>query len=151
MADDEDDAWRLAQRSVVREYLAGQGVEHGEIGHRPAWDLPPLVAIWAIESLKAPGWIGWWVISGDLPTDYCSAQGCRHPRLAMRRIAENWRDLVLRRREDETVLGDSGLPASLAPLLKTRVQTLLEIADDEEAWREEPTPPPSPSPESDRR
>jgi hypothetical protein len=53
---------RIAEcREQIALHLAKQGVNHGAIGEVPAWSLYPYVAIWAIESGKAPGYVGWWV------------------------------------------------------------------------------------------
>src|SRR5688500_7591498 len=90
---DADEAWCDAQRNIVADYLSLQGVEHGRIGEWPAWHVPHCAAVWAIESKIRPEWIGWWVISGDLPTDYCSAaevESPQHPRKAIRVLAERW-------------------------------------------------------------
>jgi Domain of unknown function (DUF4826) len=74
MSDDQtEESWCNAQRDAVANYLRSQRLEHGEIGDWPAWHVAGCVAIWAVESKARPEWIGWWVISGDLPTDYCSA------------------------------------------------------------------------------
>jgi len=43
--------------------------------------------VWAIESAVEPGSIGWWVISGDLPTDYAGSDGLLDPREALRAFA----------------------------------------------------------------
>jgi hypothetical protein len=51
--------WFAECREQIALYLAAHGVPHGSIGEVPAWSLYPYVAIWAIESGKAPGWVGW--------------------------------------------------------------------------------------------
>jgi hypothetical protein len=68
-----EERWCEQQRVAVNEYLQSQGVKHGRVGDWPAWHVAPYVSIWAIESVNRPEWIGWWVICGDLPTDYISA------------------------------------------------------------------------------
>jgi hypothetical protein len=80
--DEIPEEWIAMQRRQIAEYLATQGIKHGLIGEVPAWSLYPYVAIWAIESGKAPGWVGWWVICGDCPTDYVTCTGDRTPRSA---------------------------------------------------------------------
>lgn len=72
--------WRAAQREVAREYLARQGVRHGPLAARPAFEVAPYVVLWAVESLKAPVQVGWWVVTGDLPTDYLSSRDGREAR-----------------------------------------------------------------------
>lgn len=135
-ADSDEEAWCAERRVQVSEYLRGQGVDHGEIGEVPAWFVAPIMSIWAIESLKSPGSVGWWVICGDLPTDYCSASDCRHPRLAMKRIAERWREEIAATPPDAPTIGETGLNVELMPLLEGRATVLLEIVDDETAWPE---------------
>jgi len=129
----EEEAWVLDRHRQVAEYLASLGHPHGQIGEWPAWHLAPYVSIWAVESLKAPGSVGWWAICGDLPTDYCSVEEPRHPRTAMRTFAATWRAAASDKRPDGT-LGSTGLPASLAPLLLSRADLLTTLADDDENW-----------------
>src|SRR5690606_461690 len=50
----------------------------------------PYVSLWAVQSRSAPGWVGWWAIAGDLPTDYVSSADGRAPRDALRAIARGW-------------------------------------------------------------
>ena len=83
--------------------------------------------------------VGWWAICGDLPTDYCSAGAdCRHPRLAVKKIAEEWRDAVSAIKPGDTTIGDTDLSVSLAPLLEARTKMLLEFAADPNIWPDQP-------------
>jgi hypothetical protein len=89
--------WCDTRRADVEAYLKDAGVAHGRIGGWPAWHLAPYVSIWAIESLARPEWIGWWVITGDLPTDYISSADIeppQHPRKAVKAIAGRWLRMV---------------------------------------------------------
>ncbi len=119
MTDEEEDAWVAEQREQVIAYLQGQGLERGPVGEWPAIHLPPYVSLWAIESLKAPGSVGWWAISGDCPTDYCSSSPDPHPRAAVREFARTWRAAAGDFRPDGT-LGETGLPETLAGMLVDR-------------------------------
>src|SRR5688572_31851449 len=71
---DVEKQWCETARSQVARYLETQSVSHGQIGEWPAWHVAPYVSIWAVESQARPGWVGWWVICGDLPTDYVSGR-----------------------------------------------------------------------------
>jgi hypothetical protein len=131
----QDRAWCAEQRARVLEYLEVQGVLHGGLAREPAWHVGPFVAVWAVGSLKAPGRVGWWAISGDLPCDYCSSEGCPDPRSAIRTIAEAWRTHVeLTGPGDEVIHDSASLPADLAPLLASRAQFLLEWVADDSFW-----------------
>jgi hypothetical protein len=137
-----EEAWCDEQREVVRQYLAGQpGLVHGDIGEWPAWHIAPIVSIWVVESVVDPGWIGWWVITGDLPTDYISASDVddpQHPRKALRVFCNKWitwADSVLEGRESPHYwVGTPERASELAPMLKSRALTLLEWCDDDLMW-----------------
>jgi len=136
------------QRSHVEASLKDQDAGHGRIGEWPAWHVAPYVSVWAVESKARPEWVGWWVICGDLPTDYISSAGIRCPRDAVRAIAKEWLELAgyMERGEPH---GDSrlGRPEdwpSLAPLLRRRAELLITYAKTDAAWDED-------APEADPR
>ena len=118
-------------------------VKHGRIGDCPAWHIAPCVSIWAIESLARPEWIGWWVISGDLPTDYISSadvQPPQHPRKAIRAIAERWLKQVEAwndgRDYKEIRINGPHSHKELATLLESRAKLLIEWTDDDSFWED---------------
>ena len=78
--------WVNSERNKVKEYLEREGIKNVNIGEWPAFEVNPYFAIWAIESKKAPGKIGWWAFSGDCPTDYISEGGKCHPRNALKNL-----------------------------------------------------------------
>jgi len=135
--------WCDEQWVAVFSYLFSQNVQHGRVGDWPAWHVAPKAAIWAIESLARPESIGWWVISGDVPTDYISSaevQPPQHPRKAMQVFANNWLALVAAWKDgqelDNVRIAGSTSYVQLAPLLKSRAQLLMEWAEDDTLWDE---------------
>lgn len=140
-ADDLDGAeeeWCDSQRQSVVEYLSREGLEHGRVGEWPAWHVYPYVAVWAIESVARPGWVGWWAISGDLPTDYVARGSERTPRAAVREFALRWGKVAAAMAEgrgpDDVVIGRPEDAAVLAPPLGSRAETLLRWANDDDFW-----------------
>ena len=132
---EEEEAWCAERRAQAVEYLRDQGVQHGEVGEWPAFHMAPFVSIWVVESLRASGAVGWWVICGDLPSDYCSsADGCTNPRRAMRRFAEQWLTELATTSEGAPTIGETGLPADFADLLRGRAEFLLQMVADDEIW-----------------
>ena len=136
----EEQMWCDDGRARVVEYLRREGVGHGEVGDWPAWHVWPHVALWAIESLSSPGWVGWWAISGDLPTDYTGCGPERHPREGLRDIATRWKEAAEKWSENGSVEGWSVGAAEdrprLVPLLATRAEVLLSYAADDDLWRD---------------
>jgi hypothetical protein len=114
---DVERSWEAEQRQNVAAYLKVEGLTHGEIGTDPAWAVYPYVSVWAVESVRSPGWVGWWAISGDLPTDYCSADGARDPRSAVQRVAESWKASLDEPSRDPTRIASTGISSDLRSLL----------------------------------
>ncbi len=110
------------------------GLKHGAVGEWPAWFVAPCVSVWAVESLKHPGSVGWWVICGDLPTDYCGSGDCDHPRLAIAQIAARWSSALEETKLGATEIGSIGLPVSSAALLRARIDLLTMVVEDDQYW-----------------
>jgi hypothetical protein len=136
-----EERWCAERRAEVTEYLARQRVEHGEVGSWPAWHVAPYVSIWAIESLRAPGDVGWWAICGDLPTDYLSAANVEHPREAMLAFADTWGEAAACMLNGGSPIGVTFGPpeqsSELAPLLQKRADLLRHFAGDDSFWGSE--------------
>jgi hypothetical protein len=134
-----EEQWVAAQRKLVEEYLFREKVDHCGVGEWPAFHVHPHVALWAVQSKRTPGAIGWWAISGDLPTDYISSNDGRHPREALRAISQHWRevsDFMLRGEDHPDVrIGTPDQWPKLGDLLRRRAQILQEYADDDGMWQ----------------
>lgn len=133
-------SWLQQQRAGVIAYLNKEGVKHGEVGSGPAWHVYPYLAIFAIESVIAPDMVGWWVISGDVPTDYVSSKGAEHPRDAMRLFASRWAaistDMLRGEAHSGFVIGTADQRPHLGALLHRRAQLLGQWADDDSVWND---------------
>jgi hypothetical protein len=133
--------WLAERRDEVSDYLNREDISHGSIAEEPAWHVAPYVSIWAIESLKAPGSIGWWAISGDLPNDCVSASDAKTPREAMHAIASLWQEasqyMLRGERHPTFIIGTGESAEELAPMLASRAQMLLDWSGDPEIWEED--------------
>lgn len=135
-----EEAWCANERTRVIEYLEREHLVHGEVGEWPAWHVWPQVAVWAVESVARPGWVGWWVISGDLPTDYTTCGPERHPREGVRDIAQRWQIAAAQWEQgihsaDWSICSPEN-EATLAPLLASRARLLLSWVADDGLWPE---------------
>ena len=126
---DVEEHWCLARRTEVETYLQRQDLAHGELGEWPAWHAAPDISLWAVESMRQPGAVGWWVVCGDSPSDYISAEGIGQPRAALRAIGERWTRMA--RGEAP---GEGHVSKELLPLLETRAAALLAWAGNDAAW-----------------
>jgi Domain of unknown function (DUF4826) len=135
-----DARWCAERRDEIARYLRQEGMTHGQIGTDPAWHVAPYVSVWAIESVAAPGNVGWWGISGDLPNDYVSADRVKTPREALRAVASLWQEAAacMSRGEEHPKIriGSGQRDRELAPLLASRAELLLDWVGDADLWEE---------------
>ena len=133
-----EELWCNERRSDVVAYLHQERLVHGQVGEWPAWHLAPYISIWAIDSKTNPGWVGWWAVAGDLPTDYISAGVIRHPRDAMQAIAARWHtaaeDMARGNASPDFSIGAPADWQALAPQLTSRAELLQSWAADSELW-----------------
>lgn len=137
----DEDNWIEAQRKCAVDYLQEQQVEHRRIGDYSAFHRRPNHALWAVQSKRSPGWIGWWVATGDLPADYISSSEGRHPMDALRAFARHWQEV-----SDFMLCGEAhpdcriGTPDQwpvLGDLLARRAEIIQRFADDDENLAED--------------
>ncbi len=137
------EAWCEDQRQVVIDYLSHEGLKSPRVGDWPEWHFAPLAAVWAVESKSRPGLIGWWALSGDLPTDYAPCQGEGTPRQGLRDIATKWDEAAKLwargQQHDDMSLGSRQQEREIAPMLAARAEALLEWVADDSLWEEDPS------------
>ena len=138
--DGEFEAWVVAQRRRVEDYLRAQGIQDPKVGPWPAFEVAPVFAIWAVESKKISGKIGWWAFSGDCPTDYVSEDGQCHPRSALRRLLERWRSYVpflkCGQQPPGLTFGPGAHLPTLGDLLERRIGVYDEWVADDNLWED---------------
>jgi hypothetical protein len=130
--------WLTEQRESVERYLQREEVRHRGVASQPEWFVAPYVSVWRIESKKKPGAIGWWAVSGDLPTDYLTGRDAVDARSALGAFAARWREAaacMLRGEEPADVtIGDREGRRELGDLLRRRAKIFQEWADDDAMW-----------------
>ena len=140
MNDDDFKEWVTAQRVRVEEYLRARGISEPMVGAWPAFEAAPHFAIWVVESKKAPGKVGWWAFSGDIPTDYVSEEGECHPRSALRSLLDRWRAHLVflndGRQPPDATWGDGTNLKELGALLEKRIGILDRWLHDDAMWED---------------
>jgi hypothetical protein len=132
ITDPADAAWISDQRRRVNEYLTSQNVEHSGVSLEPRWFLSPYVAVWAVRSKANPDLVGWWAISGDLPTDYLTCHHESNNAEVLRSFSRQWKAAAVRMEQGDNLpgyqIGPVGHEKELAPLLLRRAQLLADFA-----------------------
>ena len=126
--------WLAAEREKVLQYLEIEGCQHAGLAEWPTFSVVPHLALWAVQSTKHEGRIGWWAISGDVPTDYMSSSDGEQPQDALRHFSSQWRDVAgyLNRGEEHPTM-DLGEPEDwpeLAAVLEERAAALEQFAEE---------------------
>jgi hypothetical protein len=131
ITDSEDAAWAADQRKVVEHYLQAQGCDHAGVSLEPRWYLSPYLAVWAVRSKANPDLVGWWAISGDVPTDYMTARReLRGTADVLAAFGAQWsRAAEAMSRGQYAGIGRRENMAELAPLLRTRAEMLKELSE----------------------
>lgn len=133
-----DAAWLAAQRTEVEAYLAAEGLDHGGVAVEPDWYEPEVLAVWRVRSGTAPNRLGWWAVSGDVPTDYVTATSDMDARSAVAAVAVRWQAAAARMAQglppEGMALGAREEWPTLAPMLRSRADTLAAWAADAELW-----------------
>lgn len=100
--------------------------------------MAPYVSIWAVESSAHQDRLAWWVICGDLPTDYLSGNDAKDPREAVRAIAVRWSEIsqfMIRGEPHPSVqLGKPETWPELGPLLEARAKILSTWVENDSIW-----------------
>jgi len=132
-----NDAWCAQQHKMVKWFMSHQSVKHGLIASSPAFHIAPLVSVWAIESAAHPGAVGWWVLAGDLPIDYFSAQTLDHPRKVLVAAADKWDEMlenIEAGRPNKVIIPGLDEKPELREMLAARSTSLRQMAKDERVW-----------------
>jgi len=140
MTDDEFEQWVEKERGGVEAYLEAQGIGSPTVGPWPAFEMAPYFAIWAVESKRQAGKIGWWAFSGDCPTDYVSEDGKCHPRNALKLLLKQWSSYIPQmktgKQPHQVKFGSGSNLEELGGLLEARVSLLTEWLADDSLWED---------------
>ncbi len=141
MSEIDEDAWLTEQQSVAAIYLEREGIPNPELGEEPAFHVSPYVSLWAVRAKKNPNAVGWWVIAGDLPTDFVSAGDAKEPRDAIAAFARLWEEAArhMLRGEDHPKfsIGRPENRRELGDLLRRRSAVLKSYSENETLWEKE--------------
>ncbi|AYV14036.1 DUF4826 family protein [Shewanella algae] len=124
-------AWVREQFQKANKFLAEKGVIPSKVVPAESRYLAPYVAMWKIES-KQPSHKTYWVMSGDLPSDYVDVSVAATAREALRHFSLTWQlkaeNLVQSGATKDTT------QAKFAQLLVSRAESLYKIQEDDKLW-----------------
>lgn len=124
-------AWVREHFQKANRFLAEKGVIPEKVIMEESRFLAPFVAIWKLES-KQPKKQTYWVMSGDLPSDFVEASVAPNAREALRHFSMMWQ-MKAENLKQSGVTSDP-TQAQFAALLISRAESLYKLYNDEKMW-----------------
>jgi hypothetical protein len=125
--------WIKTHFQKANRFLAEKGVIPSRVIAKDSRYLAPFLAVWKMES-KQPKVQTFWVMSGDLPSDYVDVKVAATARDAIRHFSMMWQlkaeNLI------KSGATKDATQAQFAQLLVSRAESLYKIHHDDKLWRE---------------
>ncbi|GIU54073.1 MULTISPECIES: DUF4826 family protein [Shewanella] len=126
--------WVQAQFQKANRFLAEKGVIPSKVLADESRYLVPYLAIWKMES-KQPTKQTFWVMSGDLPSDYVDVKVAGTAREAIRHFSMMWQLKAENLHKSGVTRDETQL--KFANLLVSRAESLYKLQNDEKLWEEQ--------------
>ncbi|MEW9796675.1 DUF4826 family protein [Alteromonas sp. CYL-A6] len=130
MTEEQKEAWIKEQFQRANKHLAENGVLFDTVVADASKYLIPYLSVWKIKSTENKQY---WVISGDLPTDFMLASNAKDAREAIRHFSMSWQMKAESIRQ--TMPGDE-TQMRFAALLENKAMNLFNVHESEHLWRE---------------
>ncbi len=129
--------WLQQEHGKLQQYASRNTLDLTRIIQKDSAILPPYVAVWFIESksnLK-----GFWVITGDLPSDHIVGDNAQSARDAIKYFALRWQlkaeNILIKLEQESSEAGSNNTKKQFAEILISRADTLYQFADKDDLWK----------------
>ncbi len=129
--------WLQQEHGKVQQYASRNTLELSRIIQKDSVILPPLVAIWFIESksnLK-----GFWIITGDLPTDHIVGDNAQSARDAIKYFALRWQlkaeNILIELEQEPSGTEADDTNKEFAEILISRADGLYQFSNNDDLWK----------------
>ena len=123
--------WVRTQFQKANRFLAEKGVIPSKVLADESRYLAPYMAVWKMES-KQPKKQTFWVMSGDLPSDYVDIKVAATAREAVRHFSMMWQ--LKAENLHKSGLTKDPTQAKFANLLISRAESLYRMQADDKLW-----------------
>ncbi len=128
MTEERKQQWIKEQYQIATKYLAEKGIVTKSVIVEESRYLVPLLALWKLTSMDGKRF---WVLCGDLPSDYSSVDVAPNAREALRHFSLKWQmqaeNLLQAKNEEQN---------NFAHLLIGRADGLYNLYNDESFWQQ---------------
>ncbi|GGF55525.1 DUF4826 family protein [Alteromonas lipolytica] len=122
--------WAREQFQKANQFLAQEGVLFDSVDTEKSRYLPPLVAIWKIKALDSKVY---WVLTGDLPTDFMLASVADDARSALKHFSMSWQIKAENLVQNNASNDES--QTAYAKLLADRAERIYLLQERAELWK----------------
>ena len=128
ISDEERATWVREQFQKANKFLAENGVLFDSVITEESRYLMPYLAVWKIRAMDSKRY---WVISGDLPSDYTSVDNAKDAKDVLRHFAMHWQlkaeNLINAKDADKT-------QKEFGALLINRAENLFAMQNTPDLW-----------------
>lgn len=125
--------WVKEQFQRANKHLAENGVIFESVTTEECRYLAPIVALWKIKSTDQKFY---WVVSGDVPSDFMAYQNEPNARDALRRFSFLWQ---MKAEELSNTATNDMTQMTFANYLREKAEVLYDMYSQEGLWQNEPT------------
>lgn len=129
LTEEQIQTWAREAFQKANQFLAEKGVLFESVVIEDCRYLAPLVAVWKIKALDKKMY---WVITGDLPSDFTLSENADDARGALRHFSLHWQLKAENLQQSNTENDPS--QASFAKLLIDRAERIYALQDKKELW-----------------
>jgi len=132
----DEQAWIRQEHGKVLEYASRNILDLSRIRQNDSAILPPFIAIWLVESKSHSK--GFWIITGDLPSDHIVGDSAQSARDAIKHFALKWHlkaeniNIELEKEASETESYNS--KKEFAEILIAKADGLYQCAARDDLW-----------------
>lgn len=128
MTQEQRDDWVKAQFQRANKHLAENGILFHSVTVEESRYLVPFVAIWKLKALDEKYY---WVLSGDLPTDFTLYENAPNAREAVKYFSMQWQLKAENIRQSGT---QDKTQLEFAELLQARAENLYNMQAADQLW-----------------
>lgn len=121
--------WVREQFQKANKHLAEKGVLFDSVVTEESRYLAPFVAIWKLKDRQGKYY---WVISGDVPTDFILAENAKDARGALKHFSLHWQ---LTAENIQTTNGLAEQDKAFASVLVKAAENLYQMVEDDAIWQ----------------
>ena len=128
ISDEERATWVREQFQKANKFLAENGVLFDSVITEESRYLMPYLAVWKIRAMDSKRY---WVISGDLPSDYTSVDNAKDAKDVLRHFAMHWQ---LKAENLINAEGADDTQKAFGALLINRAESLFAMQNAPDLW-----------------